>query len=496
VSDDAALSRLQDVKHIVVLMMENRSFDQMLGYLTRDRLPEVNGLTGNESNPDDRGEERVVFAWGPDETVFHPPEDLSGKILDPCHGPDCIVEQLADGNRGFIKNFLGTRKNKDGETVELTEQRYRDFPMGHYTGEHLPVYDHLARHYCVCDSWHASVPGDTWLNRCFALAGETSETVGKQSGLLQHLKHLVDVSRLENLPIFDVEAFTRHLDDKQWRWYSHDPATLRAADAEYRKFLERRDNFAYFDRRRVSFATEVGEFLIQTHDSFLDDAAKGDLRDVSWIDPNFVDLSVFDPNSNDDHPPSDVKAGQQLVLDVYEALVNSPGWEDTMLVITYDEHGGFFDHVPPPAVDDGSPYKTLGVRVPAIVVGPRVEKFVCHERFDHTSLIKTILTRFASDDAIDAMTAHVGHRRIKDANHLGLVLTDSSRESTPDRGDLHDAIEAWRQEARRARRSHRSGEGSPSGDGAGHHQELTDLADDVTAVSIAMRAAGLPPGQP
>lgn len=495
-SNDASIERLREIKHIVVVMMENRSFDQMLGYLTRGGLADVNGLTGEESNPDAAGNERSVFAWNPDETVFHPTEDVTGKILDPCHGPECVKAQLEDGNRGFVTNFLATRKDKDGNLVDLPEQRYRDFPMGYYTGEHLPVYHHLATNYCVCDSWHASVPGDTWLNRCFALAGETSETVGKTSGFLKALQHLVDVSKLENLPIFEVEAFTRHLSDEQWRWYSHDPATLRAADPEYRKFGEHRDNFAYFDRRRVSFATEVGESLIQTHDSFLDDAAKGDLRDVSWIDPNFVDLSVFDPNSNDDHPPSDVRAGQELVLDVYEALVNSPAWKDTMLVITYDEHGGFYDHVPPPPVDDGSPYETLGVRVPALIVGPRVEKSVRHELFDHTSLIKTILLRFASEEAIAQMSAHVGHHRIERANHLGEVLSESPRETTPDRGDLHATVETWRQDVRRARRTQEPGALSPRGDGAGHHQELTDLADEVTAVSMAMRANGLPPGQP
>lgn len=494
--EDVALKRLNEINHIVVLMMENRSFDQMLGYLKTSGLSEVNGLSGNESNPDDKDQERKVFAWGQDETVFHPPADLSGKILDPCHGPDCVKEQLAEGNRGFVKNFLGTRKNKAGEKIELTQQRYRDFPMGYYTGVHLPVYHHLATNYCVCDAWHASVPGDTWLNRCYALAAETSDPVGEKSGLLDHFKDWAIIDKLRGLPIFEVEAFTRHLKDEDWRWYSHDPATLRAADAEYRKFLEHRDNFTYFNRRRVSLATEIGESIINAHDSFLDDAAKGELRGLSWVDPNFVDLSVLDPNSDDDHPPSDVKAGQQLVLELYDALVNSPNWEETMLVITYDEHGGFFDHVEPPAVSDGSPYKTYGVRVPALVVGPRVKKCVSHDLFDHTSLIKTILLRFASEQAIEEMSAHVGHERIKNANHLGLVLEDKPRTTTPDRGDLHDKIDQWRRQARQDRRASHKRPSSLTGDGAGHKHDLTDLAEEVTVVSLVMRENGLRPGQP
>jgi len=159
-----------------------------------------------------------------------------------------------------------------------------------------------------------------------------------------------------------------------------------------------RDNFAYFDRRRVSDLTEWAEGAITARDSFLDDVARGQLRDVSWIDPNFVDVSVLEAISNDDHPPSSVLNGQSLVLEIYEALYKSTAWEDTMLVIVYDEHGGFYDHVhPPPALDDPE-FRTLGVRVPAIVVGPRVRQQVCHTLFDHPTLIKTILNRFAGGD--------------------------------------------------------------------------------------------------
>ena len=77
----------------------------------------------------------------------------------------------------------------------------------------------------------------------------------------------------------------------------------------------------------MSFVTQVAEALIVARDSFLDDAAKGELRDVSWIDPNFIDLNVLDPNSNDDHPPSDIRAGQAFILELYEALRAQPGLE-------------------------------------------------------------------------------------------------------------------------------------------------------------------------
>jgi phospholipase C len=238
----------------------------------------------------------------------------------------------------------------------------------------------------------------------------------------------------------------------------------------------------------------VADFPIVTRDSFLDDAAKGQLREVSWIDPNFINLHIFDTNSNDDHPPSDVKAGQALVLDLYHALVNSPDWNDTLLVITYDEHGGFFDHVQPPKVPkgDGSRYATYGVRVPALVVGPRVRKGVSSELFDHTSLIKTILLRFARnpDQAIAAMG-----QRTSRAQHLGVVLQDRPRTDIDPHQELLDTIEQWRVDARAGRTALRAAP-SPSADGAGHPMRLHEFQQGFVAFAAFMRQHGLPPGQP
>jgi phospholipase C len=489
-----ALKRLGEIKHLVVLMMENRSFDQMLGHLKLDGMSDVNGLTGNEAN-EAGGVEYKVHPFAPDETVFHPDIDPSGKILDPCHGKACVTEQIAGGAMsGFVDNFLKTRREDHG--VEVPEP-YRGLVMGYYTADHLPVYDHLARSYCVCDAWHASVPGDTWPNRLYALSGTEADSIGHRPGiwsrLLARLAGFPLADALRDAPIFETEAFTRHLEDRQWRWYSHDPATLRAADGRYRSPLAR-DNFTYFNRKRVSAVTEIGEAAITTRDSFLDDAAKGELRDLSWIDPNFIDLSVLDPNSEDDHPPSDIRAGQALVLELYEALANSPAWEDTLLVIAYDEHGGFYDHAPPPPVPpgDGSCYETLGVRVPALLIGPRVKRFVCHEVFEHTSLIATILRRFAPDPeaAIAAMPP-----RVRSAPHLGVALESEPRTDISEHGELRDEVDKWRRDARTARRA-RPANPSDAVDGAGHEMPLHEFQEGFLKFSLAMREKGLPPGQP
>ena len=494
---DGGRERLNSIKHIVVLMMENRSFDQMLGFLEKDGL-DVDGLGPSKAKTNHDAAKRPYdsFEWGPGETVPPVPAGHKAKILDPCHSPSCVHSQLQHGNTGFVRNFAATRKDAQGNAVELAPE-FLKVPMGHFGGDHLPVYRHLAHNFCVCDAWHSSIPGDTWPNRLYSLAGREGPSIGHKPGLLGELikdiKGLPLVGKIAGAPIFEVEAFTRQLHDSQWRWYSHDPATLRAADALYRDFRHiKRDNFAYFNRKKVSLGTEAAEAAIVTHDSFLDDAAKGELRDVSWIDPNFIDLSVLDPNSNDDHPPSDVKAGQALVLELYEALANSPAWEDTVLVIVYDEHGGFYDHVTPPPVDDGSGYPTLGVRVPALVVGPRVRKFVCHETFEHPSLIATILRRFAAnpEHALQAMPA-----RVQNAPHLGMLLEDEPRKDIDSRAALHAEMTEWRVKARNDRRG-ASRAVSPAADGAGHDFELHDFQEEFAKFALAMRDAGLPPGQP
>jgi phospholipase C len=205
------------------------------------------------------------------------------------------------------------------------------------------------------------------------------------------------------------------------------------------------DNFRLFDRKVVDGFGGQGEDEELTaieHGSFLDDARKGELRPVSWIDPNFVDLSFFERNSNDDHPPSDVRAAQELVLQILRALIESPRsqWQKTLFVITYDEHGGFYDHVMPPEVDDDSNFDRLGVRVPSFVISPWVEPgSVCDMTFDHTTLMRTILERFAPEAVRDGDLG----TRMPQAKHLGHVLRDFP--AAP--GDYSEAVQAianWR----------------------------------------------------
>jgi phospholipase C len=484
-------SPLDRIEHIVVVMMENRSFDHMLGYLKNDGLPEVNGLTGDEFNLGPDGTKVRLTAFDADAHRVQRTGEALQKKLDPDHSKHGVQTQIGpipveQWMGGFVKAFVDSRKPEDAIGRDLWM-----VPMGHYTGKDVPVYDYLARNFCVCDAWHSSVPGDTWPNRLYSLTGREGPKV--RHTLLERIPGN-PLKALEGAPIFDVKAFTHQLDDHQWRWYSHDPATLRAADGAYRQMHDiKRDNFAFFDRKKIAPLTEAAEAPIVGADSFLDDAANGRLRNVSWIDPNFIDLSVLDPNSNDDHPPSDIRAGQAFILEIVEALMRSHTWNETLLVVVYDEHGGFYDHQPPPAIHDDTGYATLGVRVPALLVGPRVRRFVCHDVFEHTSLIKTILTRFAAHPqrAIAQMPARVGNAR-----DLGEALQDDPRTDIPEPTAPRAAIDRWRTRARAVRQADPAGAPSPSPDGAGRPFVLHDFQDEFLRFALAMRKAGLPPGQP
>jgi phospholipase C len=495
--------RLSEVKHLVVLMMENRSFDHMLGYLKRDDMPEVRGLERDEVNLDDEGAEHAVHPFDASATRVQRRGEALQKHLDPSHSKTGVQSQIGTTMDGFVKDYVRSRKTDKG--IEDFPRDLWNVPMGYYTGKDVPTYDHLAQSYCVCDAWHSSVPGDTWPNRLYAVCGRDGKTVWKDSGLREILtSRFSPLAKLGSVPIFDLPAFTRHLADEDWRWYSHDPATLRAADGAYRDFDNLKQyNFAWFDRKQMGFTTRGPQenlLRIVAPDSFLDDAVNGELRRVSWIDPNFVDVKVLDTHSNDDHPPSDILAGQQLVFDVYDALTKSPDWEDTVLVITYDEHGGFYDHVVPPAVSDGSDYKTLGVRVPALIVGPRVRKHVCHEAFegdeaeawDHTALIRSILKLCLGDGSqavIEAMGGRVKDRRA----HLGLMLEEDPRTDLPqEMADADERLREWRAEAREARLPADRGQRSKAPDGAGHPLVLSDFQEEFFGFAAAMRSAGLP----
>ncbi len=397
---DESAQALSSIDHVVVLMMENRSFDHMVGYLKLEGgRADVDGLTRSMASTY-KGK------------AYRPRRAAGTSLLDsqdPCHSGACVDEQL--GAVGFVGNYAKTR-------TDPVAARNPGLVMTYHNAAHLPVYDFLAARYCVCDRWFSSVPGATFPNRLYAAAGRAAGSRDNASP-----------------PTYDVPAFVRHLDKASvsWGWYTHEVfATILAIDRSY-----------VF--RSIGHVRPFSSGL--TSEDFISAAARGTLPSVSWIDPNFVDTGGA-AGSNDDHPPSDVRAGQELVLRVLTALAKSPLWATTLLIVVYDEHGGFFDHVVPPAAPDDDPaFRRYGVRVPSFLVSARAGVRVSHEVFDHTSTLKTILLRFCLRDGryIPNMS-----KRVTAANHLGSALGRARPAAPPKDSELArlaGALAEWRAES-------------------------------------------------
>jgi phospholipase C len=356
--------------------------------------------------------------------------------------------------------------------------------MGYYDATDLPVYDHQAGEFAVCHRWFSSLPGATLPNRLYALAGSAA---GSRD----------DVPR-PRPPLYRKASFVRHLDahEVSWRWYSFDPGTLRLADAFY--LLGHHDRFGYVSKTGQPWKARLDLTVNAKIGSFLEDAANGDLPAVSWIDPAFTNFNPLGWPVNDDHPPADVADGQDLVLAIYDALASSPQWDRSLLIVVYDEHGGFYDHVPPPPAQDDDPvmFGSYGVRVPAIVVSPLIEPgWITDTVFDHTSIIKTILTRFCPNVLTTSEPApaspsgpfplgrpEVISRRVAGANHLGELLTRSTPRPAPDRDALLEAA---------AQRNGKEGVAEPE---AAH--QLNELQQAVLDATRELIRLGHPPDLP
>lgn len=325
------------IKNVVVLVMENRSFDHMLGWMKKAINPKINGVTGEECNPvstEDPTRETICFK---DDAEFVDP--------DPGHSFEDVAKQVFGSGSipsmsGFVEQALSMSQNLS-ETV-----------MKGFRPESVPVYETLVREFAVFDRWFSSIPGPTQPNRLFVYSatshGSTSH-VKRQLAKGYPQKTIFD-SLNENKLDFGI-------------YYQNIPTTL-----------------FYRNLRRLKYISKFHEFDFH----FKRDAKNGKLPCLSVIEPRYFDLKGIP--ANDDHPSHDVANGQMLVKEVYEALRGSPQWNQTLLVITYDEHGGFYDHVMTPFVNVPSPdgntgpppyffkFDRLGVRVPTIMVSPWIKK--------------------------------------------------------------------------------------------------------------------------
>ena len=393
-------NQLSAINHVVVLALENRSFDQMLGFLYTDqgnKSPsgqEYEGLSGNEFNPDANNKPVKVFRITPDmrnayfmpgcdpgEDYFQVNQQLFGTV-DPPAPPVAT-------NKGFLANFTtNLAARKTNPSFGALPGTVPNNIMGAFAPETLPILSGLARGFAVCDHWFASVPTETMPNRAFMCAATSQGKMGDS-----------------NVTPFTVKSIFGHLSDANidWMIYGYNgtpftrkdfPDTLSAPDGHFGKFT-----------------------------NFKAAAKAGNLPAYTFLEPD------WSRTGNSQHPNYDVALGEQLIHDVYYALQGGAKWNQTLLIIIYDEHGGNYDHVPPPqgAVppdnsvgDYGFDFKRFGVRVPAVLVSPLIEPGTVFRvsdetpPIDHTSILKTIERRWR----LSPLTA-----RDAAAPDLGAVLT-------------------------------------------------------------------------
>jgi len=356
--------------HLVVLMLENRSFDHMLGFL-KSPAYQIEGLDPANLPTCDPAAGNTPVSPTPDARTVN---DLEP---DPAHDFINVNVQIfgnQQGNpagpqmRGFVRDYAAVSKNSSkGINV-----------MKCFTDRTLPVLSTLAKQYAVCDHWFSSVPGSTIPNRLFAHAAHSGGSATQDAIL----------APLTLKTIFEV------MDDP--------------------------DNpYSY----RIYTATTGGSILLSNlylihhqdgfhpYSEFANDCAKGDLPAYTFIEPRYDDDIANGLYANSQHPDFPVDEGEALIADVYSALRKSPQWPTTLLLIVYDEHGGIFDHVPPPSLLVNSAYPPvppslnppfnfdrLGVRVPAVFVSPLIKPGpIITRQFDHCSIVATVRKLFCLD---------------------------------------------------------------------------------------------------
>src|SRR5580692_11354347 len=363
-------------------MLENRSFDHMLGFLYPGKVTPsgqpFEGLTGTETNPGTNGQPVSVF---PIESSTPNAYLMPG--ADPGEGYMATNSQLYGSNdapasgttapcQGFVKDYGYTIGWESQESSwPIVAGTVEGDIMGCYTPEALPVLSALAKGYAVCDQWFCSVPTETLPNRAFACAA-TSQG------------HMDDKTHTFTSPtIFGLLQAA----GLGWAVYGYDEQPLTKST---------------FTQISTAEASHFGLFT-----DFQAAAAAGTLPPYAFLEPS------WSSSGNSQYPNYDVALGEQLIHDVYEALRAGPGWAQTLLVITYDEHGGCFDHVPPPwgavppdsTVADnasGPPFgfDRFGVRVPAVLVSPLIAPGTVYRvpaggtPLDHTSILKTVEQRW------------------------------------------------------------------------------------------------------
>jgi phospholipase C len=360
-----------EIKHLFVLMMENRSFDHLLGFSNLEGI----------SPPDPK--------WG------MTPDAPDRPPLDPLHEFEDVKAQIAGDPpmSGFSKQSSYWNVSRQG-----------------FSGNALPVLTMLARKYCLFDNWYASMPGPTWPNRFFVHAASSGGLDNSPSGATSVAAETIDSLSFtfQHGTLYERLAAS----GRTWRIYHDDffPQVL-AIKHMVDPFRRNTANFSWLRRGSDEF--------------FVDDLSNNYGVDYTFIEPNYGLLNGSE-HSNCQHPKGAMSAGEAFIKYIYESIRNSPVWPQSLLIVTYDEHGGFFDAQPPPPGtapgDDarnqkraknpqGFAFDKLGVRVPTIAVSPWIaagtlgSKLFPNKVFDHSAIVHTAMDLFGVAGSLTARDA-------------------------------------------------------------------------------------------
>ena len=430
-------NNLDKIENIVVLMLENRSFDNILGFLYPDN-PDFRGVNDAMCNPAPDNQGSVCVRKGDDMIAPYPdPHEKYEFIYRQLFNepPTMPVPNTTDtpAMQGFVIDYADAIKVANDKAEKDDKPPFDtvyDVIMNCFAPESLPVINGLAQAYAVCDNWFSSVPTQTFPNRSFVHAATSSGNVYN----MWKGKHFWE----DGIFINDTPTIYDLLEDgggqADWRIYYGSYRILCNAlliQKHLWKYVFDEDRLAPFER-------------------FKTDIESGKLPSYSFIEPRMLYSRKYGPENDmhpayamfDHGPPTNVLDGEKLIYEVYTALrSNDEIWNKTLLVITFDEHGGCYDHVPPPAPvsapDDkiipfgkpggnGFDFERLGVRVPAILVSPWIEKgTICHTQFDHTSIIKTVSNKWLNGQ-------HLTQRDLNATDVSEILSRSTPRTDTPE----------------------------------------------------------------
>ncbi len=396
------------IKHVVVLVLENRSFDNLCGYMQgreSGQNPELEGVNpgfvdadtmsrfSNPIDPHDPYSPRVPVSSDARVVTVDPPHEfvsINWQLFG--NAEESADKNVSPSMQGTICNVWKNATNywlSDGSTHPSYDKRIAKQVMECFSPQDVPVLHELVQEFGLCDHWFSSLPGPTLPNRYMLLSCTTKGIISnafnpplpasiKQdewldfsgeapgqgaaaaSKLLPPTPTHYDQKTLCDLFAEATDAHGQPRFANPWRIYYHDfPIALGLT------------------RLQKDFGPNAHPNRFHLFPQFVEDCNTGNLPTFAFIEPRYLDFRMWP--ENEQHPPADIKFGEYLIADVYQALRNSPAWEHTMLIVTYDEHGALYDHVPPPrtvppdshqSLDPPFAFDRLGLHVPTVIISP------------------------------------------------------------------------------------------------------------------------------